>query len=231
VDASTGTQLDTETISNFTNGIYLIWNVSGHVTINVTNVSGENAVVSAIFFGGKGAPTGAQFVKKDANSKGNWMGAYGADGYALANRLQNLPSYVPPTFTVSTGNMMKWTWAGSTTDTRALQTDAQGDRIAATYYGPGYTNATFSFDVNFTDGNSHQIALYTVDWDQQSRAETIQVVDGSSIQNTVLDTESLTNFSNGAYLVWNVSGHVIINVSLNGGANAVASGVFFAPVN
>jgi hypothetical protein len=231
VDAATGTQLDTETISNFTNGIYLIWNISGHVTINVMNISGENAVISAIFFGGKSAPAGAQFVKKDATSKGNWMGVYGADGYALANSLQNLPSYVPPTFAVSTGNMMKWTWAGSTTDTRALQTDAQGDRIAATYYGSNYTNSTFSFDVNFTDGKSHQIALYTVDWDQQARAETIQIVDGSSIQNTVLDAESLTSFSNGAYLVWNVSGHVIINVTLNGGANAVVSGVFFAPAN
>ena len=231
VDATTGTQLDSETISNFTNGIYLIWNISGHVTINITNVSGENAVVSAIFFGGKSAPTTAQFVKSDASSQGNWMGEYGANGYSLANSLQGLPSYVPPTFTVATGNMNKWTWEGNPTDARALQTDAQGDRIAATYYGPGFTNSTFSFDVNLTDGNSHQIALYAVDWDHQARQETIQIVDGSSIQTNVLDTESLSNFGNGTYLVWNVSGHVIINVTLNGGVNAVVSGVFFGPVS
>jgi hypothetical protein len=29
------------------------------------------------------------------------------------------------------------------------------------------------------------------------------------------------------YLVWNVSGHVKINVALNTGINAVVSGVFF----
>jgi len=231
VDAASGTQLDSETISNFTNGIYLIWNISGHVTINVTNISGENAVVSAIFFGGKSAPATAQFVKSDISSQGNWIGVYGSDGESIANSLQGLPSYVPPSFTISTANMMKWTWAGSTMDTRALQTDTLGDRIAATYYGSSFTNSTFTFDVNFTDGNSHQIALYAVDWDHQSRKETIQIVDGSSVQTNVLDTETLTNFGNGTYLVWNVSGHVIINVTLNGGVNAVVSGVFFSPVS
>ena len=87
------------------------------------------------------------------------------------------------------------------------------------------------FDLNFTDGNSHQVALYAVDWDMRSRAETITVQDGSSILTSVLDTESLTNFTNGTYLVWNVSGHVIITVTLNGGANAVVSGVFFDNVS
>jgi hypothetical protein len=231
VDAASGTQLDIETISNFTNGIYLIWNLSGHVLINVTNVSGENAVISGIFFGGTSAPTTVKFVKSDTASQGNWIGKYGSGGYSLANSLQSLPPYVPPTFPLDTQNMMKWTWVGSTTDGRALETDSNGDRVAATYYTAPFVNSTLVFDVNFTDGNAHQVALYAVDWDKLSRAETVTIQDGSSVQGSLLNTESLTNFTNGTYLVWNISGHVIITVTLTGGTNAVASGVFFDNVS
>lgn len=169
-------------------------------------------------------------MKGDASTQGNWIGRYGSDGYSLANSLQVSPVYVPPTFTIDAQNMMKWTWTSSTTDPRALETDSQGDRIAATYYGSSYTNSSISFDLNFTDGNTHQIAFYALDWDQKARGETIQIVDGTSIQTRVLDAESISNFTNGTYLVWNVSGHVIVNVVLNSGANAVVSGVFFDPV-
>src|SRR5260370_30364441 len=86
-------------------------------------------------------------------------------------------------------------------------------------------SGTFSIDVNLTDGNSHRFALYAVDFDTSARRETIQVVDANT--NAVLDTRTLSSFSNGVYLVWNVSGHVKINVIWTGGFNAVVSGVFF----
>lgn len=52
VDANTNTVLDTESISNLTGGIYLVWNISGHVRINVSKTAGVNAVISGVFFGG-----------------------------------------------------------------------------------------------------------------------------------------------------------------------------------
>jgi hypothetical protein len=79
--------------------------------------------------------------------------------------------------------------------------------------------------VNFTDGNLHPFAVYALDWDARGRSETIQVVDANT--NAVLDTRSLSNFSNGVYLVWRLSGHVKINVTVTGGVNAAVSGVFF----
>ena len=46
--------------------------------------------------------------------------------------------------------------------------------------------------------------------------------------DSVLDSQSLTSsFNGGVYLVWNVSGHVKVRVTLTGGANAVMSGWFF----
>jgi len=162
------------------------------------------------------------YVKMDTATQGNWQGAYGADGYALGGvSPQNTPSYAA--FQVQ--NQQNWTWASSATDPRALQTDSQGDRIAATWYSDDFSSATFDFDVNFTDGNSHQVALYALDWDYRGRNETIQIVDATS--GNILNQETINNFTNGVYLVWNISGHVKVNVILNAGDNAVISGIFF----
>src|ERR1019366_6783600 len=60
-DGASGAPLDTRILpnsntstnsANFVNGTYLIWNISGHVTITVEPNSGPNGVVSGIFFGG-----------------------------------------------------------------------------------------------------------------------------------------------------------------------------------
>src|SRR4029077_1138869 len=134
-----------------------------------------------------------------------------------ANDSQSLPAYA--SFAVQ--NQQNYTWMSSTSDPRALQTGSGTGRIAATWFN----SSTFNFDLNFTDGNAHQFALYAVDWDSTTRVETIQIVDANS--NAVLDTRNISSFTNGIYLVWNISGHVKINVTRTGGANAVISGVFF----
>src|SRR5205823_13374507 len=77
----------------------------------------------------------------------------------------------------------------------------------------------------FKDGNSHQSAFYAVEWDSTGQAETIQILDANT--SAVLDTRNISIFSNGMYLVWNISGHVKINVTRTAGNNAVVSGVFF----
>jgi hypothetical protein len=51
--------LDSRVVSNFVGGQYLVWNLSGHVTIRVVNLNGpSNAVASGIFFGGATGATG-----------------------------------------------------------------------------------------------------------------------------------------------------------------------------
>ena len=200
VDASTGTPLDSETIANFTTGIYLVWNISGHVLINVTCDSGENAVISAVLFGGTNPLTTVHFlpfVASDSATQGKWQGVYGADGYALASvATQKNPTYA--SFQVQ--NQQNWTWASGSSDPRALQIPGGSGGVAATWF-----NATsFTFNVNVSDGATHQLALYTLDWDHQNRAETIQLVDANT--NAVLNTQYVSNFTNGIYQVWDVSG-------------------------
>jgi hypothetical protein len=154
----------------------------------------------------------------DTTTSGSWVGHYGADGYLLAGATSNLPSYAA---TFAPFNQINYTWMASTTDPRALQIPGGSGNFAATWYNP----TTFSFNLNFTDGQTHQVAFYAVDWDNSGRAEKIQIQDGTT--GSPLDTETLANFSNGTYAVWTVSGNVKIVVTTTAGPNAVISGVFF----
>jgi hypothetical protein len=110
----------------------------------------------------------------------------------------------------------------ATTDPRALQEVGSSSRIAAAWF----SQSSFTINVNITDGQTHQLALYLLDWDKQGRKERIQITDATT--GTVLDTESASNFSNGEYLVWNVSGDINITITnLNSTGNAAVSGLFF----
>jgi hypothetical protein len=212
--------LDSRSISGFGNGQYLVWNVSGHVIFKLTLMGGANAVISGIFFGGSSASVSssstASFLKSDPTTQGFWRGTYGAYGYNVVGDSVSYPSFAA----VNVAGQLQWTWAASTTDVRALQKASASDRVAATWYSP----SSFTIDVNLTDGQPHQVALYCVDFDSQNRAQTISVLNPSG---AVLDTRSISGFTNGQYLVWNVSGHVTFKLTSTGGANAVVSGVFF----
>ena len=212
--------LDTESISNFQNGIYLVWTISGHVTVNVTWSAGANAVINGIFFGPPPpppSPASATFVSSDTLTQGNWQGTYGSDGYSIVNYGQSLPGYAA----ISPLNSFTYTWNGRTADGRALKFPNSSLGIASAWYN----NPTFGLDLALKDGNSHQVALYLLDWDAKSRSETIQIVDANS--NAVLSTQNASSFANGTYLVWTISGNVKIIVTATNGPNAVVSGVFF----
>src|SRR5262249_20107888 len=119
---------------------------------------------------------------------------------------------------------INYTWSTDTSDLRSLQNAAGTGRIAAIWYTAG----TESFNLNLTDGQTHRIAVYAVDWDGfgGGRSERFDVIDNAT--GAVLDTETLSNFQNGAYLVWDLSGSVTIRVTnLNPNSNAVVSGIFF----
>ncbi|MGO9991029.1 MAG: M12 family metallopeptidase [Steroidobacteraceae bacterium] len=219
LDAGTNAVLYSGSYSGFQNGEYAVWNIHGHVLIQVTVTGGPNAVVSGIFFGAPPIPA-AKYVDLDTTTQGTWTGKYGANGYLIANDAFDPPSYAA----VALSGDSTYTWAASSTDPRALQTaSGASTRIASTYYS--FSN--FSYNVNLFDGAVHQIALYLLDWDSGGRSETISILDANT--NAVLDTRTISGFQTGDYAVWTVQGHVIIQVTVAGGANAVVSGVFFDP--
>jgi hypothetical protein len=165
--------------------------------------------------------TSAIFVKSDLVTQGNWKGVYGADGFIIPNDSNLPPGYA----TVSSNGATPYTWNISSGDVRALQkgSNVVTERIASTFY----SNAnSFSFDINMTDGQLHQLALYMVDIDTTTRKETVQLLNGDT--NQVLVTQQLPGFSNGVYLVFNVRGHIVVQISNAGGSpNILLNGIFF----
>ena len=86
--------LDTETISNFHNGEYAVWNLQGNVIIQASPTGTGGPLISSLFFGPAGsgstpAPPSstskAAFNGFDASTQGSWTGVYGGDGFLIPN--------------------------------------------------------------------------------------------------------------------------------------------------
>jgi fibronectin type 3 domain-containing protein len=171
------------------------------------------------------APATAVFVKADSTTAGNWKGVYGADGFNIitdpsANN-PTMPAYA--TLTPSGNSVVQWSAPGASSAAYCLQAAAPGStqRVA----GAWYASSSFSVDLNLTDGLTHQVALYLLDWGKAGRSETVVIAD--AITGKVLDARTPASFSTGAYRVWNISGHVKITFTKTGGSNCVLSGIFF----
>jgi hypothetical protein len=185
---------------------------------DANNTVSASAPLSQVVNGG-GASASASFVGTDVLTQGNWKGKYGSDGYSVINDSTSYPAYavVTPTGTTS------FTWAPTSTDVRALQR-VVSDRIAACWYA----STSFSVDINLTDSASHQVALYLLDWDSNTRVTRVDVLDAGTQQ--VLATQTVQSYQPGVYLLWNLKGHVVLRFTKQGGANAVLSGLFFDAV-
>ena len=108
--------------------------------------------------------TSATFVKQDTTTQGNWIGTYGLQGYDVINNTSSLPSYA----TITPAGESSDTWASNSTDPRALQYASGSGRIAACWYA----TKSFTVDVDLTDGKTHDLELYFVDWDSTSPRRT-----------------------------------------------------------
>jgi hypothetical protein len=179
----------------------------------------DSSVTSGAYTITGGAGNTALFVATDTVTQGSWKGVYGTNGYNVIDDTTSYPAYV----TVTPTGQSNHVWAASTSDVRGLQKALSAtDRIGATWY----TFGTFTMDVNITDGLQHQLALYSVDWDSGgARLQTVNILDGAT--NAVLNSQSLSSFQNGKYLVWKLTGHVVIQVTNTGSINATVSGLFF----
>jgi len=199
--------------------------VGARLTLEVSNGGGAGQSPLILQVGNPPAPTdlgSAVFVKQDATTQGSWQGVYGDWGSALIN----LEPFPLPTqdllFNLASTPRWEWAkgWTRLTTDPRALQYGpAANERIASAWYS--YSGAPMVFDIRINDGSTQRLAAYFLDWDNQRRVVNVSINDMS---NNVLDSRTLSNFSGGIYLVWNVSGHVTMTVT---GTRPVVNAFFF----
>ncbi len=177
----------------------------------------QNFTLTVYLPGTAPVASSATFLTIDTGTQGAWQGVYGADGYSLANVAnQVIPAYA----SFSVLNQDNYTWATNTADPRALRLPSSSGGIASTWFNA----VSFGFDLNMGP-SSHQFTIYALDWDGQGRSETIQILDMNT--GAVLDTQTLSGFTTGVYLSWNITGHVQIIATVTGGLNSAVNGVFF----
>jgi subtilisin family serine protease len=192
----------------------------GSVTITVNRLAGGNAVISGIFLGDAPAPPAY-----DQAPQGDWVGNFGSDGYALGawngtGSGDDLAVLTNAALTLEQG--LRYRWASSTTDVRALESPDESERRATTWYHSTQIRLRLDFAGAYT-GNLH---LYMVDWDSTARRQAVTVDDGSDPQ-----TINITSpFDQGAWTHFPVSvtagASVTITVNRLAGGNAVISGIF-----
>ena len=218
---TTGAVLHSTSVSALQGGTYLVYDLSGRVTIRLTNTGTPNAVISGLFFGAARIPPAVTVIGYDQETNGDWDLAYGADGYHIIGNQTSYPAYAQ---VVEAGPTH--VWADPTTDVRGL-IKVGGGRIAACTYTA--TSLTYDLNLNLAGGVSKQVAIYCVDWDVISRTQTLQITNAAT--GAVLATPALPAFAGGHYYVLNITGHVRITLTNIGPVNAVMSGIFFgAPI-
>ena len=210
-----GTVLSTQTTDSFVFGA-----ISGTytLTLTVTDAQGDTATASTNVSVVTAAAS-AQFLFDDAEEGGDWVGNFGSQGYDLIGNAVSLPSYA----TVTTSGASTYIWTTSTTVSQALKNPAGSNRVVACWY----SGSSFTVDVNLIDGQSHNLALYFLDYDTTGRGEQVQISNATT--KAVLDTETVSSFHMGIYLEWVISGNVLITFTRTAGANAVLSGLFLDP--
>ena len=161
------------------------------------------------------APATASFQGLDTTTQGNWQSAYNYPNVTIIGGGALNASTTP----IPSGQNL-YVWTTSTTAVQALENISSTGRVA----GRWAANADFFVDLYFTDQAVHQVAIYCLDWNNESRAETITVLNAAT--NAVLDTRSVSNFTMGVYVLWNVTGHVRLQIANTAGPNAVISGIF-----
>ncbi len=188
------------------------------LTARAVDASGTNSVSSPSIVTVEPTAGNARFFGSDLNHEGNWVGAFGSQGYLVAGDSTNLP----PNLLLNNPAPLL-TWASFTSDPRAPQRDQGDDRVAATWFG--YSNMVV--DVKFTDSTWHRVSLYCLNWYNSSGTEAIDVID--NVSGVVLDHQSLPPFNNGVTETWDVKGHVRFLVSRAGSSPAYLSAVFLDP--
>jgi hypothetical protein len=189
--------------------------------VSAYNAGGESpysSEISVISPGTATERTSVAFAASDAATKGNWKGAYGRDGYNIIGHSTDYPEYVQ----VTPRFHSLFNWSLSTSQERALQKRTDADRVAACWTAP----YSFSIDLNFNDGKAHRVALYFLDWNGgiAGRVQQVEIID--PVTKAIRDTRMISDFHQGTYLIWYLSGHVEIRITRIT-QNTVLSGIFF----
>jgi len=200
-----------------------------HFTCRADQLKETNSVVDIGFHypSSGGANSRVAFVGTDLTTQGNWKGVYGADGYHITYDSTNLPPYISSLTNWIVSGVGTY-WTSSTTDPRALLRSGSGRMASALS-----STVTTAESITINSSKPVRIAVYCLDWDLSNRAQTVEIRDyfggDTYIEGELLDSRSVSAFGNGKWLIWDVTGSIVLRISTNSLSSCVRSGVFFGP--
>ena len=167
-----------------------------------------------------------QFMGKDIDTGGDWVGVYGANGAILFGAvdeadMKNIVSFED--------NGQRWDWENPTEDARGLISISDPNvRLGNCMYNNPVGLLTLE-----TSLDSYQVALFAFDWDSEVRIEEIVGYQGDTALAAPDATVENPEFHQGVYYKWNVTGSDPFNIQIThlGGANWVVSGLFVDAVS
>src|SRR5258707_3019293 len=153
--------------------------------------------------------------------QGNWVGTYGADGYALLGWTGSADLVSMPKCSLVMDQATRFQWAAGTSGVQVLESPDTTTRNAATWYDANQ----FRLHLSCASAYAGALHLYALDWEGAGRRETITVNDGCG----QLAATVTTNFSKGSCVTLPINiasgGSVTITVTRTAGPNAVLAGV------
>jgi hypothetical protein len=161
-------------------------------------------------------PARATFHAYDDTTQGNWIGAYGSQGYVLFGHATN----AMPSLGITPLNGFLFVSSQNSLLPGALQRLDNTNRFAAEWV----EGNQHLIDFNLKDGFDHLVAIYFHDNGGVYRESSVQMLD--AVSGAVLDSRPVANFPNGKYAVWRARGHVRAAINRVLGGNVVISAVF-----
>ncbi|MBT4511143.1 MAG: hypothetical protein HOC20_02865 [Chloroflexi bacterium] len=178
----------------------------------------------------------APFIKLDKKTQGNWGGVYGKDGYALLNyhgvskHQVTLPEFCK---SIKYHRAKHANLTLATQDPRAPAADssnATARKVGCIHTGnPRACQQRFGVDITVTDNSTYDLALYVVDWDKSGMRLSAEILDLET-KELIGPTKQVEDSTNGAYLVYRVTGSCRVSVNHIRGDNATLSALFFDKV-
>ena len=161
----------------------------------------------------------ASFIGSDTTTKGSWRGVYGSDG----NYIATLAANQPPGRTVTLVTGATFAWDPASADPRSLQYPTGSSRIASIFFGNPVLHSIIS-----SVSKPYDLQVYFDDHDLGGRACSVNIYDWNTLAS--LDTQSVssTNYANGYWLKWQITGDIGINCTLVSGPNIGPSGIFIS---
>jgi hypothetical protein len=165
----------------------------------------------------------ATFAPEDRVTSGDWTGPYGHKGWVMAGdpkkpgnspaNLIHLPPYLPSVNVGMLNLIPSWPDPDMTNNAVSLVKPPipSTTRFDAAWIDPSAVDITLAFN----DCDPHPVTLRLIDWGNEQRDQTVEILDVSHVPPQVLATHHITAFAAGLYLTCTMRGTVLVRVIAN----------------